>query len=424
MAEGQANVGMESEVPDGVHSSVDNCEDADTLAASADPEPKWHAVFHIDVEESHLPVLSNSGYISSRHNYEQLKKVNARFEENMSTPVEKPKKGVKRDLLSLIPIIMKSRPSSSLPDESAELTNAEAQDTLTNSPSRSPHQVALAAPLPNAGSSQAERHSPSPPRPPPLPPEELQGSNRGDVSVRSRKSPDDSAPRTATMVDNLAMAERPMASRDLTTPSSLVVEVGDGNTLLETLIGEVGSSVASAGLSSERSLPIESGSVLNLGFVGDTQAAQQPKPPNIGRRTDRSPPEHLYADAPSSPVRNTQRHPIFNLQFDTPTPEEGRPPTLAPTQGPIEVINISSDQNEGQSPGEERTGEVGSASSQATVCPIWNMDASVASSVRSVLGRIPITRIKRCGDGDPSVYQSAAYHQLNVMPSGSEEQYP
>ena len=73
-----------------------------------------------------------------------------------------------------------------------------------------------------------------------------------------------------------------------------------------------------------------------------------------------------------------------------------------------------------------KTGEVGSSTLRATLCPISLIDTSDASSIRSVMGRLPITRVKRYDTEDPSIYQSGPYHQhLNaILAAGNEEQRP
>ena len=79
---GQANVGVEDEVPVNVGSSVDDCANCDPefIPISANPKPKWRAVLHIDLDEGRLPVLSDSGCTGSCVSFEyfqghpQLKK--------------------------------------------------------------------------------------------------------------------------------------------------------------------------------------------------------------------------------------------------------------------------------------------------------------------------------------------------------------
>ena len=115
VAVGQANVGAEDEVPVNAVSSVVDCVDCDPEFVPISAK-SWRP--RSSGKGSTTYICERRDGSTCRRNYEQLKKVNAQFEENMSLPLEKPKKVIEdmdnREFLSLISVIMKSGNTLSL----------------------------------------------------------------------------------------------------------------------------------------------------------------------------------------------------------------------------------------------------------------------------------------------------------------------
>ena len=96
-------------------------------------------------------------------------------------------------------------------------------------------------------------------------------------------------------------------------------------------------------------LPVEGVSELNRAFLGD---AQHEVPPDVGNRANRSPPAERYSLAPSTPP-GPKRHPIFDLQFETPSADDTTPTASAST-APADAASSAEEADSEDTP----TGEV------------------------------------------------------------------
>ena len=281
---------------------------------------------------------------TSRRNYEQLKRVNARYEENMRTPVEakeprEPKRPKQLDSLSILTAIMAPRPDAPAAEEPTAETPASPGDPLprpapvwvaTSAPSAAPAATPAtaasttmpAAPLPTGPTRTSASEPTGPiPRPPPPPPP-LQ-RRLVPVLKLSTKSPSTKSLNTKRQTPVAPPAHTVEATEMVTgNPSGEVVEQ---NPHVASTSG-AGNLADNAGDNSAQSL--QSTTEFDVAFLGDSRQSslnENQISPRERKGQRLSPKTPGFVSAPSSPARNPPRHPIVDSITIDSSPEYKSP---------------------------------------------------------------------------------------------------
>ena len=161
-------------------------------------------------------------------------------------------------------------------------------------------------------------------------------------------------------------------------------------------------------------LPIGSVSELNQAFLGDEQTDG---PPEVGNRANRSPPADRYSLAPSTPP-GPKRHPIFDLQFETPS-ADGATPTTSTSAPPDAETTPTGEVDADVTPTGEvdvqpaSTGEVNepNPADAATPTPGPSHDCSALPPQVPSLPRFAFNRFGNQPLGDQDLYRLAPANQ-------------